>query len=1246
MGSIDATQHEPSVCLRRQSVNQIATHFFFACAVSLVMGCALDFDKFPSESAGGRIDQGIDLDMMVVDMMPPVQVDSDNDGVFDRNDNCPALANEDQEDLDGDGEGDVCDDDVDGDRIGNDVDICPRTRDPNQTDFDDDGLGDACDDDTDGDGILNDVDNCVLAPNPDQRDLDRDGEADACDADLDNDGLSNEAETQLGMDPKRADTDADGLPDDIDTCPLTVDPTNTDADGDGRGRVCDIDDDADGIFDYEDNCLGLSNPQQTDGDGNQVGDDCADDFDGDGIGTADDNCPYHPNPDQGYQPCGDSISTYYYDRAVRSLDQLNNATFVTTQETVRRIENDNESLIAGNFLSNQIKPVSVFPRNNGQLFVVGESELLVYDETTDLQFSLMGLEAPENFEPPFTNMVYYNDQVWVGNNASLFRLTPDGWVDVEEIGRVTQTQGVLDMVVGPQSRLWVLFADSVAIFEGNTLLCDDMFACPSLPMDANTLRGLSVSDLSSRVWVYSDVGAENYSFDGVELDAFRGPEVFGLAGNSNLWVLSSINLYRVDQDRRTLPEIKAPLPASELTAIIQQPDQSFLLGSVNGVRSYESFLTTLSDNGLPPESTRFGPCVVDGLRAAGGLWVASRDRITVNESADGSDSVLRAPQLLTSQEEDDGLEISVMRAIAGNVWVGTNRGISVIATAGRTLTTQYRQQLPNAQVTDILSHPGTNTVWVSTLGGGIAYLKDGTWFRVTELDNLRSDTVNALAASDDWIYAATQNGPSAINPTTGRVDDFFNFGNELAEQNAAALDIHFDPSGNRLIVGTNNGLAIRTGNTWEKFQRINGGLPFNSDTEVVRSVSFDGQYVWMVMRRGDSDFPNGTIVRRRPTLADTTGLLQWTPEEIGVPATDSTDGVRLDIEGLEIFLSTCGRAGDGEVSGGLSLLPGRNIELERYSRDSLVGSAAGQNRLMSGFGGVPISTGLTHDGYFSSEQITEAGLEPVELPGRVFASGPTACADDPLRADATVCIFPRTPVEAPPAGGIGLRFLGANGYEWSTTGADTFTALKDGDLRDVAFDSAGVAWVISRQGLVKYEASGTRISLVSQATEPNLISDDIHSLAIQGDRLALGTELGLIIYRPNAEPEERWIRPTGLDDRMASLPVTAIEFDAAGRLYVGTGDGIYVLSSAFEYVRAHSTADGLLSNEINAITVMAAGLVYAGTSGGLNVWDEMSDTWRPVIIGDVLGGSDVYDLFEGTDNRLWFRTNSGIGRLN
>ena len=153
----------------------------------------------------------------------PAMCDGDGDGVVDGEDNCPLVANPDQADLDGDGVGDLCEDDRDGDGIPDATDNCPDTANSGQEDANGDGTGDACSEDDDGDGFDDDADNCPLISNPDQADLDMDGVGDACDSD----------------------DDGDGVDDGADVCPLAADPDQTDTDGDGRGDACDEDDDGD-----------------------------------------------------------------------------------------------------------------------------------------------------------------------------------------------------------------------------------------------------------------------------------------------------------------------------------------------------------------------------------------------------------------------------------------------------------------------------------------------------------------------------------------------------------------------------------------------------------------------------------------------------------------------------------------------------------------------------------------------------------------------------------------------------------------------------------------------------------------------------------------------------------------------------------------------------------------------------------------------------------------------------------------
>lgn len=190
-------------------------------------------DAYSIDRTGNKTPLGSDI-LSEVTSIITVRVDSDHDGVTD----------DDEED---------------------------QGTNPNDPDSDDDGINDGTDPnptnpDTDGDGDPDGTD-----PNPTNPaiftppDTDHDGTPDSSDSDMDNDGIYNWDETGPSSDtswhgdgvprptdPKKYDTDGDGVNDKQDFYPL--DPTKSkapDLDRDGIPDDADSDMDNDGLFNWE-----------------------------------------------------------------------------------------------------------------------------------------------------------------------------------------------------------------------------------------------------------------------------------------------------------------------------------------------------------------------------------------------------------------------------------------------------------------------------------------------------------------------------------------------------------------------------------------------------------------------------------------------------------------------------------------------------------------------------------------------------------------------------------------------------------------------------------------------------------------------------------------------------------------------------------------------------------------------------------------------------------------------------------
>ena len=183
-------------------------------------------------------------------------LDIDGDTILNEEDNCPDTANTNQEDLDEDGIGDVCDDDIDGDGVLNDTDLCPES--PEGETVNENGCSQSQLDD-DNDGVMNDKDLCPDTPTEEtvnengcsQSQLDDDNDGVMNDKDICPETPTSETVNENGCSQSQLDDDNDGVMNDKDVCPET--PTSETVNENGCSQS-QLDDDNDGVMNDKDLC--------------------------------------------------------------------------------------------------------------------------------------------------------------------------------------------------------------------------------------------------------------------------------------------------------------------------------------------------------------------------------------------------------------------------------------------------------------------------------------------------------------------------------------------------------------------------------------------------------------------------------------------------------------------------------------------------------------------------------------------------------------------------------------------------------------------------------------------------------------------------------------------------------------------------------------------------------------------------------------------------------------------------------
>ncbi|MBC6612481.1 response regulator [Hymenobacter sp. BT507] len=217
--------------------------------------------------------------------------------------------------------------------------------------------------------------------------------------------------------------------------------------------------------------------------------------------------------------------------------------------------------------------------------------------------------------------------------------------------------------------------------------------------------------------------------------------------------------------------------------------------------------------------------------------------------------------------------------------------------------------------------------------------------------------------------------------------------------------------------------------------------------------------------------------------------------------------------------------------------------------------------------------------------------------------------------------------------------------------------LAHSDAMAVAQDQAGFIWVGTNRGLDRYDGYTLKPYVLPVNALNGLSANRIRTLLADArGRLWVGTELaGLSVYQANHDRFARLVARAGLSRaghallrQLAQADVAALACDAAGRLWVGTNQGLFVLTvgpspwQVQQIAAVRPAGVGAEAFAVRALTVDPQGAVWIGSSAGLHVVDSRVQPWvaRPTAVAAASVRALHLDrrgnLWVGTEHQVWW----------
>jgi phage tail-like protein len=225
----------------------------------------------------------------------------------------------------------------------------------------------------------------------------------------------------------------------------------------------------------------------------------------------------------------------------------------------------------------------------------------------------------------------------------------------------------------------------------------------------------------------------------------------------------------------------------------------------------------------------------------------------------------------------------------------------------------------------------------------------------------------------------------------------------------------------------------------------------------------------------------------------------------------------------------------------------------------------------------------------------------------------------------------------------------SNGTAWIATGAGVTLRHPDGtiaplspalpssDVRDLILVRDGSSWFATAGGIVGISASGTMSTLTAQPG--GLPSNDIRALAIGTDgTLWAATPAGAASVKSDGT-----IQVIDTTKGSPSNTVQDIAIDAKGTVYLATTAGLAISQEPGSFT-AIDASGGLAASDVRAVAIAADGTLWVATSGGVSTRSP-AGLWTTIDIALGLNSDDIRSISIGPDGSVWVGTAAGVSLI-